>query len=1755
MRRAVTERGQVLSSSWQSEAQQSIGKRARPHAFQWLLAVIVALLPSLLAAQTATLSGVVYGGSAPLANTTVEALTNGTTTAVAQATTNSSGQYSLAVTPATYDLRVTPPAGSGFGQEVVQDIDVTSNRQYDVILLAQGSSAVVSGTVRGLGGQAIAGANVQAYSTASGQFLANTSTDSAGRYSIGVASGGVHLYFNRSGASTIAPSSWYYRRYNISITGATTFDVDLSVIRLSGNATDSNGVPVANVNVQANTSRYDSPTQTEMGSSGNVNSNAAGAYEMLLIGAPGSVTVRPTAASGFSLVSLSNVALTSNLTQRVVLQLPDATPPIIVTKPVVVHLSDTSVSIGWTTNEPSTSRVDFGLGGLSSTQTSNTLVTSHSITLVDLVATGIYTYRVGSIDKNGNGPTSSDIGYFTTQAPPGDVTAPVITSGPGTGGLGDTTAFIQWTTDEPATSVVEYGDTASLGTTAQDPPGVFLKNHSIALSGLRPSTTYHALVRSVDPDGNATASSTFTFTTADVPDTQPPVISGLSVVSVTHSSITVAWTTNEAATSALSYNDGGAYNVIGDQTLVTRHELTLAGLTAQRTYNITVSSKDAAGNGPTLSGPIQATTLGAADATPPVISGLSTTPAKRSATMTWSTNEPSSTEVSYGTVQGNHDNFMASLPLATSHSVSLTGLEPSTTYYVAISVTDSSGNTFQSPEFSFTTLTEETNLPPTRPGPFSVSSNPNRSGSFTITWGASADDSPGGVASYEVFRNGLSVSLLSPLVTTFAENGLAEGNYEYRVRAADSTGLTTDSDAIVVVVDQTAPVLNMPGSVSTPATTATDAIVNYTVTATDTRDPSPVVLCSPPSGRAFVIGTTPVACSATDAAGNQSTGTFNVIVTDPFPPVLTVPNEIRADATTSAGAIVTFSASAIDNADPAPSVLCNPASGSLFPVGTTAVSCTATDASQNSVTRMFNVIVAPPAIAATTTSITISPSAPTFGQTVTVNIAVASGTGIPTGTVNLYEGPALLGTATLSGSPASASISISAFNAGEHTIRATYEGSPSHEASASPNSIVTVGKATPIVAVTAGTHVYDGQPHGATATVTGVNGASLAGATLTYNGSPAQPVNAGSYAVEAIIAESSNYHSASGTATLTITRAPATITLSALLHCYDGQAKQAVATVVPGGLQVSVTYAGSATPPTEAGSYAVQATLQDDNYEAPPANGTLEISRVDAAISASGPTTFCSGGSVTLSSNSTSGSALKWYRDGIEIGTGLSITASSAGRYVLVARNSDGCEAASSYVDVVVNPLPAVPTVTTTSASGQATLTSSAASSYQWSRDGVAIAGANQQVLTTTDSGSYVVNVTNEHGCSMTSAPSSITITRSGQSSFSSSGVTVSTTAFPEGTMLSIDADPTMPPAPTGYYTLTAADGTLLMAYDIKATGSALSRIEITFDVPAEAAPDFKTLRSLRILHGEMDASGNLVLVDRTVRHEWKAATTTTPAVRRVIASVSSLSPFVLGYVLSPTIDSIVAPSDPVAINAAVSVEAAFTDPTSGDPLAGDVFTAEWNWGDGTIDSGLVTRPGIDEPGKVTGSHTYQTAGVYTVTLTLRDGTVAGGSATQIYRYIVVYDSRAGFVTGGGWINSPAGAYADRPLAVGKASFGFVSRYQNGNSVPTGNTSFEFHAGDFRFKSEVYEWLVVAGPRAQFKGRGKVNGAGDYGFLLSAVDGQTNGGGGVDKFRIKIWDRTDDRVIYDNVRQAGDDLEGSDPQAIGGGSIVFHKGN
>ena len=246
-------------------------------------------------------------------------------------------------------------------------------------------------------------------------------------------------------------------------------------------------------------------------------------------------------------------------------------------------------------------------------------------------------------------------------------------------------------------------------------------------------------------------------------------------------------------------------------------------------------------------------------------------------------------------------------------------------------------------------------------------------------------------------------------------------------------------------------------------------------------------------------------------------------------------------------------------------------------------------------------------------------------------------------------------------------------------------------------------------------------------------------------------------------------------------------------------------------------------------------------------------------------------------------------------------------------------------------------------------------------------------------------------------------------------------------------------------------------------------------------------------------------------------------------------------YNVAPIIESFIGSSpDPVQLGTPYLITSVFSDPGYL-----DTHVATIDWGDNQTTSINI----LDGSYVVLGSHAYAAAGVYRITLTVTDDD--GDSDTEVLEnYVVVYDPSAGFVTGGGWIIAQPESYPANPTLTGKATFGFVSKYKKGQSTPSGNTEFQFHAAGMNFHSHTYEWLVIAGSKAMYKGVGTINGAGNYGFKLTAIDGQIKDGGGVDKFRIKIWDE-DNNIVFDNNLGLPDD---NDPvTALCGGQITIHK--
>lgn len=206
------------------------------------------------------------------------------------------------------------------------------------------------------------------------------------------------------------------------------------------------------------------------------------------------------------------------------------------------------------------------------------------------------TYTLIATNSGGTVAKSAVVTVSATSTPSPDTTPPVI-SVVNISGTTQSSVTITWTTNETATSQVEYGLNTSYG--SETPLDTNLvTSHSVTLSGLTAGTTYHFRVKSKDASGNEIADSDRTFTTTATADTTPPVISAVNTSGTTNSSVTITWTTNEAATNQVMYGLTTSYGSTTplDTNLVTSHSVTLSGLSASTTYHFKVKSKEASGN-------------------------------------------------------------------------------------------------------------------------------------------------------------------------------------------------------------------------------------------------------------------------------------------------------------------------------------------------------------------------------------------------------------------------------------------------------------------------------------------------------------------------------------------------------------------------------------------------------------------------------------------------------------------------------------------------------------------------------------------------------------------------------------------------------------------------------------------------------------------------------------------------------------------------------------------------------------------------------------------------------------------------------------------------------------------------------------------------------------------------------------------------------------------------------------------------------
>ncbi|MDD3102264.1 MAG: DUF2341 domain-containing protein, partial [Patescibacteria group bacterium] len=411
-------------------------------------------------------------------------------------------------------------------------------------------------------------------------------------------------------------------------------------------------------------------------------------------------------------------------------------------------------------------------------------------------------YRSNAVTGKANGIQDSGEGGGGT-----DVTAPSISNVTSTDVYTSQTT-ITWTTDEFADSTVGYGNTTSSLTYINVP--TMSENHSVTLTNLLPNTEYYFSVKSEDPSTNETTDDNsgnyYTFSTLP-----GPIISNVSVSQVSNNTARITWLTDTSSNSYVVYSthsDLSGSVTYGSVTRISspnsqnyyEHSVDLSGLTSGTRYYYYVQSYDISENVGVDNNEgdyyFFNTTY---DFTPPEITLVSAANTAYTSTITWLTDELSTSQVEYGTTIAYgtlSPSSVTTTDLTIDHVVRLSDLIEGTTYHYRVRSQDANGNESISNDYSFI---------PAREGDYTkpiISSVQVPAGSLfttqaTITWTTNelSDSTVEYSATqgvYSLSKNSTSMVISHSLVITDLTPGTI---YYFRVKSTDfSTNTQTDNN-------------------------------------------------------------------------------------------------------------------------------------------------------------------------------------------------------------------------------------------------------------------------------------------------------------------------------------------------------------------------------------------------------------------------------------------------------------------------------------------------------------------------------------------------------------------------------------------------------------------------------------------------------------------------------------------------------------------------------------------------------------------------------------------------------------------------------------------------------------------------------------------------------------------------------------------------------------------------------------------------
>ncbi len=366
----------------------------------------------------------------------------------------------------------------------------------------------------------------------------------------------------------------------------------------------------------------------------------------------------------------------------------------LVAEPSVSDISTRRVTISWSTDRDSDSRIQFGKssGNYFSTEVaSSEQTTDHGITINNLSSGTTYFARARWTDEDGNIGTSDEFSFSTSPAP----TIKEVTNKQ----VGLSSATIQFTSKEASKVKILYGKSESFGGSQIVNTSLQESTYSAVLPSLEDGTKYYYKINTYDSEDNEYEGNVYSLTTP-----ARPRISNLRFEQVEGeptSTQRVTWSTNVPATSEVAYSTPGqASREELDSQKTTEHAIVIRGLLDDSIYSLVARSYDGQGNVAVSDTQTFRTAL---DTRPPRISNVivksvirgTGSDARGQVIVSWQTDEPSTSQVAFsqGTTGGELSSRTAEdAKLVTDHLVIVSDLTPSKVYQVQALSKDRSSN-------------------------------------------------------------------------------------------------------------------------------------------------------------------------------------------------------------------------------------------------------------------------------------------------------------------------------------------------------------------------------------------------------------------------------------------------------------------------------------------------------------------------------------------------------------------------------------------------------------------------------------------------------------------------------------------------------------------------------------------------------------------------------------------------------------------------------------------------------------------------------------------------------------------------------------------------------------------------------------------------------------------------------------------------------------------------------------------------------